>query len=182
MKEGLHAEKDKVSLAGIIVNNTVRLNQSNTKFAIITLEDMRGTLEFPVFASVYEEAGELLESDEPLLITGRVNYRGDEVGLFVDKVHQLSRIRETEAKSMSFKIGSEPLNQDSISLLRNTLQKYSGDKTFTITIQTPDAASVIITPEERISFASALIEELEELFPNQTLEFGYSSIKKYQFL
>jgi C4-type Zn-finger protein len=80
---------------------------------------------------------------------------------------------------MSFKIGSEPLNQDSISLLRNTLQKYSGDKTFTITIQTPDAASVIITPEERISFASALIEELEELFPDQTLEFGYSSIKKY---
>ena len=134
MKEGLHAEKDKVSLAGIIVNNTVRLNQSNTKYAITTLEDMWGTLEFPVFASVYEEAGELLERDEPLLITGRVNYRGEEVGLFVDKVHQLSRIRETEAKSMTFNIGSEPLNQDSISLLRNTLQKYSGDKTFTITI------------------------------------------------
>jgi len=173
VKEGFYSEKDKVSLAGIVVNNTVRLNQSNAKFAIVTLEDMRGTLEFPVYASVYKEAGELLESDEPLLITGRVNYRGDEVGLFVDKVSQLSGIRETKAKSMSFKIGSEPLNRESISLLRNTLQKYSGEKTFTITIQTPEAASVIITTEERISFVSALIEELEELFPDQVLEFGY---------
>ena len=73
MKEGLHAEKDKVSLVGIVVNNTVRLNQSNEKFAIVTLEDTRGTIEFPVFASVYEKVGELLESDDPLLISGRVN-------------------------------------------------------------------------------------------------------------
>ena len=101
-------------MVGIVVNNTVRLNQSNEKFAIVTLEDTRGTIEFPVFASVYEKVGELLESDDPLLISGRVNYRDEEVGMFVDNVHRLSELRETEAKSMLIKIGAESLNQESV--------------------------------------------------------------------
>jgi DNA polymerase-3 subunit alpha len=179
LKEGAHAEKNKVSLIGIIVNNTVRLNQSNAKFAIVTLEDTRGTIEIPVFASVYEKDGELLESDEPLLISGRVNYRDEEVGMFVDNIRRLSEIRETEAKNMAIKIDSEPLAQESISLLRSTLQKYSGEKPVTFLIQTPEATSVTITPEEQISFTSSLIEELEELLPHQTLEFSYSSHTKY---
>ncbi|PQM55544.1 MAG: DNA polymerase III subunit alpha [Deltaproteobacteria bacterium] len=178
LKEGVHAEKNKISLVGIIVNNTVRLNQSNAKFAIATVEDTRGTLEFPVFATVYEKDGELLESDEPLLISGRVNYRDDEVGMFVDNIRRLSEIRETEARSMSIKINSDPLSQETISLLRSTLQKYSGEKPFTFLVQAPDATSVTITPEERINFSSALIEELEELLPLQTLEFSYSSKNK----
>ena len=178
LKEGTHAEKNKVSLIGIVVNNTVRLNQSNEKFAIVTLEDTRGTIEIPVFASVYEKVEELLESDEPLLISGRVNLRDEEVGMFVDNVRRLSEIREAEAKSMVIKIGTEPLKQEAINLLRSTLQKYSGDRPFSFSVQTPEAASVTITPEEQISITSELIEELEELLPFQTLEFSYSSKSK----
>ncbi|MBC8259151.1 MAG: DNA polymerase III subunit alpha [SAR324 cluster bacterium] len=177
LKDGLHAERDKVSLVGIIVNNTVRLNQSNAKFAIVTLEDTRGTIEFPVFAAVYEKDGELLESSEPLLISGRVNYRDEEVSLFVDQIHRLNEIRETEAKNMSINIAAEKLDSAKINLLRNTLQKYAGEKPFTFSVQTPEATSVTITPEEKLNFTSALIEELEELLPQQTLEFGYSSLK-----
>jgi hypothetical protein len=58
------------------------------------------------------------------------------------------------------------------------LQKYTGDKPFTFSIQAPDATFVTITPEERISITSALIEELEEFLPLQTLEFSYASQSK----
>jgi len=108
----------------------------------------------------------------------RVNFRDEEVGMFVDNIRRLSEIRETEAKSMSIKIGSDFLPQETLSLLRSTLQKYSGEKPFTILVQAPEATSVSITPEERINFSSALIEELEELLPLQTLEFSYSSQSK----
>ncbi len=180
LKDGAHEEKEKVSLIGIIVNNIIRMNQKNEKFAIVTLEDTRGTIEFPVFANVYEKDGELLERDEPLLITGRVNYRDEEVSLYTENVRPLSEIREAEAKSMRIKIGPEPLKQESISLLRNTMQKYSGDKSFTFSIQTPEDTSVTITPEEKIDFTPELIEELEELLPEQQLEFSYSSPGKLQ--
>jgi hypothetical protein len=85
----------------------------------------------------------------------------------------LSEIRETEAKSMSIKIGPAPLALEAIGLLRSTLQKYSGEKPFTFSVQAPEATSVTITPDERINFSPALIEELEELLPLHTLEFSY---------
>ncbi|MED5516506.1 MAG: hypothetical protein VYE65_06990 [SAR324 cluster bacterium] len=79
---------------------------------------------------------------------------------------------------MSIKINSDPLSHETLSLLRSTLQKYNGVKPFTFSVQAPEATSVTITPEERINFSSALIEELEELLPLQTLEFSYSSQNK----
>ena len=78
---------------------------------------------------------------------------------------------------MLIKIDVESLSQETVRLLRKTLQKYSGDKSFTFSVQTPEAASVTITPEERVNITSALIEELEEILPHQTLEFGYPSLK-----
>ena len=81
---------------------------------------------------------------------------------------------------MLIKIGAESLNQESLRLLRRTLQKYSGDKPFTFSVQTPEADSVTITPEERINITSTLIEELEGILPHQTLEFGYPSLKNFR--
>ena len=177
LKDGVHPEKEKISLIGTIVNNIVRLNQNNEKYAIVTLEDMLGTIEFPVFASVYEKTGDLLERDEPLLVTGRVNNREEDVSLYADSIRPLSKIREEEASKMLIQFGPETFKQESMYLLRNILQKYAGDKIFSFSIQTSESATVQITPEERVDFKSELIEELEEILPLQKLEFSYSSDK-----
>ncbi len=177
LKDGAHPEKEKISLIGTIVNNIVRLNQNNEKYAIVTLEDMRGTIEFPVFASVYEKTGDLLERDEPLMVTGRVNHREEDVSLYADSIRPLSKIREEEASKMLIQFGPETFKQESLKLLRNILQKYVGDKIFSFSIKTSEYATVQITPEERVDFTPELIEELEEILPLQKLEFNYSSDK-----
>ena len=74
----------------------------------------------------------------------------------------------------------ESLNLESVSLLKKTLQKYSGDKSFSFSVQTPEAVSVTITPEEQINITSTLIEELEEILPHQALEFNYPSLKNFR--
>ena len=153
-----------------MVNNIIRLNQKNEKYAIVTLEDMRGTIEFPVFASVYEKTSDLLEGDEPLLVTGRVNHREDDISLYADNIRPLSKIREEEASKMLIQFGPEKFKQETMSLLRSILQKYAGNKTFSFSIQTPESATVHITPEERVDFSPELIEELEEILPFQKLE------------
>ena len=65
LQEGDLKEQEVVSLAGIVVSKTVRLSRSSEKFAIILLEDLRGSLEFPIFARVYAQTADLLEKDEP---------------------------------------------------------------------------------------------------------------------
>jgi len=177
LKDGAHSEKEKISLIGTVVNNIIRLNQNNEKYAIVTLEDMRGTIEFPVFANVYENTADLLERDEPLLVTGRVNHREDDVSLYAETIRPLSKIREEEASKMLIQFGPETFKQESMNLLRNILQKYAGNKTFSFSIQTPESTTVQITPEERVDFTPELIEELEEILPFQKLEFSYSASK-----
>jgi len=173
LKDGWHSENDKVSLLGIVVNNIVRLNQRNEKFSIVNFEDIRGTIEFPIFSKVYEKFGELLDSEEPLLILGRVNFRDEKVGIFVDEIRLLSEVRETDAKSMTIKFGSESLQEEELILLRSTLQKYSGDKNFSLSIQTPESTDVKIIPEEKVTFSTELTQELEEVIPLGILEFSY---------
>ena len=173
LKDGVHAENDKVSLLGFVVNNIVRLNQKNEKFAIVTLEDIRGTIEFPVFSKVYQNSSELLESEAPLLVTGRVIFRDEKVGIFIDDIRLVSEVREKDAKSMLIKFGSESLKEEELILLRSILQKYPGTKTFSFSVQTPDSVKVTIIPAEKIIFSSELFQELEELIPSSNLEFGY---------
>jgi len=177
LKDGAYSEKEKISLIGTVINSTIRLNQKNEKFAIVTLEDVRGTIEFPVFASVYEKTADLLEKDEPLMVTGRVNHREDEISLYAESIKPLTKIREEEASKMLIQFGPETFKEDSMNLLREILQKYSGNKTFSFSIQTPESATVHITPEERVDFSPELIEELEEILPFQKLEFSYSPNK-----
>merc|ERR1712096_206272 len=67
LQEGSYQDQESLSLAGIVVSKTVRLNRSSEKFAILVIEDLRGTLELAVFARVFSQTAELLVKDEPLL-------------------------------------------------------------------------------------------------------------------
>ncbi|MEC8254703.1 MAG: DNA polymerase III subunit alpha, partial [SAR324 cluster bacterium] len=77
---GIHKEGDNVSIAGIVVEKTIRLTKNSEKFAIVRLEDLRGILELPIYSRIYNDYGHLLEMDEPLLVSGRISFRDDEFG------------------------------------------------------------------------------------------------------
>ncbi len=114
-----------------------------------------------------------MESEDPLLISGKVNFRDEKVGIFVDDIRLVSEVREKDAKSMSIKFGLESLQEKELILLRSTLQKYSGDKVFSFSVQTPENVSVTIIPEEKLTYSSELFHELEEIIPSCNLEFIY---------
>ena len=173
LKAGDHKEKTNISLLGIVVNNTVRMNQSLEKFAIVLLEDSWGKIEFPVFSGLYNESGHLLDSDEPILVTGRVNLRDDEYGLFVESIKKVSEIRENDAKSMTIRIGQNTFTTAELSQLKESLQKYSGNKPYCFEVTAQENTKVIISPADKLSFNSAMTEEIEELLPNLSLAFRY---------
>ena len=55
--------------------------------------------------------------------------------------------------------------------------KVGGGADVTVQSMTKTDTRDIATPEEQINITSTLIEELEDLLPHQTLEFGYPSLK-----
>ncbi len=175
---GKYAEQEAVSVAGIVVSKTVRLNRNSEKFAIIVIEDLRGTLEFPVFAKVYAEAAEFLDGDDPLLITGRINLRDESVSLMVDSVQALSEVRLQQAHSMTIEIASNELEPEKLRLLRNLMQKYPGEKPVHFLFHTEEGTEVKIHVQEKTRFEPAFIEELEEERQSWSLTFSYGEVPK----
>ncbi len=173
LREQKRNEGDSVSLAGIILSNTVRLSKKNERFSIIKLEDLRGSIEIPIYAKLYEEVKELLEEDEPVRITGRVNFRDDEVRLVADKVQLISQLREEFCKCVTIDILEEQLTPQSLNTFRELLLTSPGKASIHVQIHTAGESTVKIALPENIAIVPKLVDGLGEIFEWERVAFGY---------
>ena len=172
LQENAYSDQEAITLAGIIVSKTIRLNKKNEKFAIVKIEDLRGTLEFPIYAKLYEQCKEIL-GDEPLFIRGRVNYRDEEVGFFSDELQLLSDFRKENAKSITIEIDHREVSEEQLRFVRGTFMKYPGNHPIHIHIRTPEGSFIRIRLAEKVGFEPALMQELEDLLKFQAFIFTY---------
>ncbi|MBT6727393.1 MAG: DNA polymerase III subunit alpha, partial [Deltaproteobacteria bacterium] len=171
---GIHKEGDNVSIAGIVVEKTIRLTKNSEKFAIVRLEDLRGILELPIYSRIYNDYGHLLEMDEPLLVRGRISFRDDEFGLVADRLELLSQVRSEKALSMTICIDQERMPPEQLRHLRGIFQKYQGSQEVHFRVITESDASVMIQTPMQVQLNPRMMDELEELWKEQTALFTYA--------
>ena len=171
---GLHREGETASLAGIVVEKTIRLTKNAEKFAIIRLEDLRGMLELPIYSRVYQEFGHLLDLDEPLLLRGKINLRDEEYGLLADRLELLSQVRAEQAQSMTICIDRTRLSPEQLRHLRGVFQKYPGSQAIRFQVATDSEASVLIQTAMQVQLAPRMMDELEDLLKEQAAQFAYA--------
>ena len=171
---GIHKEGDNVSIAGIVVEKTIRLTKNSEKFAIVRLEDLRGILELPIYSRIYNDYGHLLEMDEPLLVSGRISFRDDEFGLVADCLELLSQVRSEKALSMTICIDQERMPPEQLRHLRGIFQKYQGSQKVHFRVKTESDASVMIQTPMQVQLNPRMMDELEELWKEQAALFTYA--------
>jgi DNA polymerase-3 subunit alpha len=171
---GIHKEGESVSLAGIVVEKTIRLTKNSEKFAIIRLEDLRGILELPIYSRVYKDYGHLLEMDEPLLVSGRISFRDDEFGLTADRLELLSQVRSEKALSMTICIDQERMSPEQLRHLRGIFQKHQGSQKVHFRVKTESDAFVLIQTPMQVQLNPRMMDELEELWKEQAAQFTYA--------
>ena len=79
-------EGQRVVVAGIVVGKRTVITKARATMAIVTLEDLQGSLEVVVFPRTWEETSRLWTEGAILLVAGRIDHRGDEVSLLADLV------------------------------------------------------------------------------------------------
>ncbi len=73
-------------LGGIVVGVRSIVTRNRSSMAVVTLEDLQGTLEVVVFPKLYEQTAGTWQEGAILLVAGRVDHRGEEVSLLADLV------------------------------------------------------------------------------------------------
>jgi hypothetical protein len=76
----------RVVVGGILTAQRTVITKRQETMAIVTLEDLQGSIEVVVFPRLFETTRPLLRDGAILLIAGRVDHKGEEVSLLADLV------------------------------------------------------------------------------------------------
>jgi len=87
---GMGYDQHNVRMGGLIAEKKMKASRSGSMMAFVQLEDMYGVTEVLVFPKVYERVSAQLNTDEPVLMSGKLSVREDEAPkLLLDKVMPL---------------------------------------------------------------------------------------------
>ncbi|MES2208738.1 MAG: DNA polymerase III subunit alpha [Chloroflexota bacterium] len=73
-------------VGGIVVGSRSIVTRARATMAVVTLEDLQGSMEVVVFPKLYEQTGPIWAEGSILLVAGRIDHRGEEVSLLADLV------------------------------------------------------------------------------------------------
>ncbi|MEO8470119.1 MAG: OB-fold nucleic acid binding domain-containing protein, partial [Chloroflexota bacterium] len=76
----------RIVVCGIVVGTRSIVTRARATMAVVTLEDLQGSMEVVVFPKLYEQTGPIWADGSILLVAGRIDHRGDEVSLLADLV------------------------------------------------------------------------------------------------
>ncbi len=90
--------KDTVKIAGLVseVRNVVT-KKSGASMAFVKMEDGTGTLNLVVFPKIYKDTLEIWSEAKPILVSGRVDVRDEEVNLIVENVFTKENASQKDA-------------------------------------------------------------------------------------
>jgi DNA polymerase III subunit alpha len=172
LREGDYEDGAQVSVAGIIATLTLRLNKQAEKFAVIRLEDLRGSIEVVVFSRVYAQVAELLKVDEPVLIQGTLAVRDEDISVRADRVMSLSRFRAEHAERLTIRLPEAP-PESVLPRLVGVLSKAEGPCCVQLDLPTARGHRVLLDTGVKTVPADTVVEELTELLPGADLRFQY---------
>jgi hypothetical protein len=96
----------RVVLGGIVTGSRTIITKSKSTMAVVTIEDLQGTVEVVVFPRTYEQTLGQWREGAILLVAGRVDHRGEEASLLADAVWDWDAAAERGAEAFAREVGA----------------------------------------------------------------------------
>jgi len=155
------ADKDKVTVGGIVGSITRRYTKGGDAMLFFSLEDLQGSTEVVAFPRVVSEFGPLVREDAILVVTGRVDHRGDDVKFIAQELREPELSEEAMVR---LRVPASRLSRNMVDRLRGALQNHPGGAAVYLHMTSDGGEKVIRLGEEhRVEPRSALFAELREL-------------------
>jgi len=155
------ADKDKVTIGGIVGSITRRYTKGGDPMLFFVLEDLQGSTEVVAFPRVVAEYGALVREDAIVVVTGRVDHRGDDVKFIAQELREPEL---SEDALVRLRVPAARLSKNMVDRLRGALQNHPGGAAVYLHMTSENGEKVIRLGEEhRVEPRSALFAELREL-------------------
>ncbi|WP_243017848.1 MULTISPECIES: DNA polymerase III subunit alpha [Candidatus Cardinium] len=168
----LAASRKAVTIAGILTDCTIKQNSKGNPFALVTLDDYHGSLNFALFGEDYLKYKHLLEVGKLLFLTGNVavRYGNQTTQTFKPQtINLLEEVRERIGKGVHLKLNEDHITPLLVNELESSVKRYPG-KAF-IKISITDHEAQITIPTLSSQYRVELHNELFGLFNELGIDF-----------
>jgi len=148
----------RVIVGGVITNKKTKLSKNNNIVGFVTLEDLYGSMEVIVFASVFEKYATLILEENIVLIKGRVSLREDEAAKIIcDEVLPITKNR---TRKLYIKV-EDMQDKDAMKSIISMLKFFCGD--FPVYIYSDNDKKVYqLAKECWVDLNDCVLDELKE--------------------
>jgi DNA polymerase-3 subunit alpha len=171
---------DKVTVVGIVAALRERVTkEKGTRFGILTLEDLTGTVEVVCWGSRPAERGRpaqkgwadweaFVKSEEPIVVHGevRVNTRDEDnprAEITATDVEPLSAVRTQKTTELALRIDAERLSADRATTLKTLLVRHPGTTAVTLRAVIPEQTETTIAVPLKVQPADELLDAARRL-------------------
>ena len=135
--------------------------------ASFTLEDLEGTVEVIVFTKVMAEIGLKISEDQPILLTGRIDKRDDNIKLICLDINQLETDSNSALTSLEIRVPSAGVTGKHLEHLSDLLKDHDGD--CDVYLHLGDK-KIWLGPEFRVEPHSGLLGEIRVLLGAESIQ------------
>ncbi len=158
-----------VTIAGMVTAMRTIRTRRGDRMAFATLEDKEGAVECVFFSEAYQESRQALLGDQPVLVTGKLEKRGEEPKIIAEKALSAPQVLGQKAREVRLNLELEHLDESRVAELARILAQYRGECPTMIHLLWHDGSTVVmeLPDQKRLSAEDALREDLETLFQRQ---------------
>lgn len=155
------ADKEKVTVGGVVGAITRRFTKNGDPILFFVLEDLQGSTEVVAFPKVVAEFGPLVREDAILLVTGRVDHRGDDVKFIAQALREPDLNGE---EMVRLRVPAARLSKNMVDRIQLALRNHPGTAPVYLHMTSENGEKVVRLGEDhRVEPRSALFAELREL-------------------
>ncbi len=169
------ADKAEVSAGGIITELKEITTKKGDRMAFLRLEDLTGSVEVVVFSDLYKGVRDLISSDSPIIVAGRLDKEEDEVKLVaadLAPIEEAGGLKKIKARDTHIFINTGGLDAAKLGELKNLLKASPGGSQVYLHLGYPDDGEVIISVNEglKISLTDELRAGIKDLIAGSTIK------------
>jgi len=177
---------EKVIVAGMVTSVRQLHTREMKPFAIVTLEDLVGTVEVAVWSDIYGQTRDLWQEGNVLLVEGTVRLREDRASINCQKVRQYRDEDDTQemnanhkpstrpqavSRKIIVKLASSDNAQNDVRRLEQVLavlNRYPGKDPVFLSVTTPEETVNLKLPN-KASYCSEMVLEINRLLGDDSI-------------
>jgi DNA polymerase-3 subunit alpha len=154
-----------VTICGVIAGLKPKMTKKNEKMAILSFEDLFGTIEVIVFPDLYKTAQHMLLTDTPLIVAGQLDKSEQGNKIKAVRLHLLAEVKKKGMTRMDIKLNSTGLTQEDLLKVKEILLRYQGTISVYFRLQNSAKKESLISVgrEIRVNPNDQLISEIESV-------------------